>query len=410
MRRWIMAFAALVIGFFAWRAAGAEEAWRRHTIDSSSRGADGVRLADANGDRRLDIVTGWEEGGQIRLCLAPATQADLRRPWPAVLVGTVKSPEDAVLVDLDGDGALDVVSATEGNERTVYAHFAPRDKLQTLTSEAWKTVPIAATKRQSQWMFTLPLDIDGQHGIDLVVGSKGPQAMVGWLQSPANSRDGAAWRLHPLCEAGWIMSLRTVDLDGDGDLDILFSDRKGKRSGIKWLENPGQLAKAWPEHAIAAAGREVMFLDIADLDGDGLMDIVAAVQPRGILCVRNLGRDGRRWETHQHAWPDATRAGTPKAVRVADLNLDGRPDVALTCENAAGERSGVWWVELSAFDPQRPVVYHDVGGAAGVKFDLVEALDLDGDGDLDLVTCEERDNLGVVWYENPLRRLDATSR
>lgn len=410
MHRRTMVFAALVIGSCLSRTSHAQEPWRRHNIDKSSRGADGVRLADANGDGRLDIVTGWEEGGQIRLCLAPATQADLHRPWPAVLVGTVKSPEDAVLVDLDGDGALDVVSATEGNERTVYAHFAPRDKLQTLASEAWKTVPIAATKRQSQWMFTLPLDIDNRHGLDLVVGSKGPQAIVGWLRSPADPRDGTAWQLHPLCEAGWIMSLRAVDLDGDGDLDILFSDRKGKRSGIRWLVNPGQQAKAWPEHAIAAAGREVMFLDVADLDGDELVDIVAAVQPRGIFCIRNLAREGRRWEPHEHAWPDATRAGTPKAVRVADLNLDGRPDLALTCENAAGERSGVWWVELSPFDPQRPIVYHDVGGPAGVKFDLVETLDLDGDGDLDLVTCEERENLGVIWYENPLRRPDATTR
>ena len=43
-------------------AAPADPAWERHTIDSSSRGADGVRLADANGDGLLDITTGWEEG------------------------------------------------------------------------------------------------------------------------------------------------------------------------------------------------------------------------------------------------------------------------------------------------------------------------------------------------------------
>ena len=30
-------------------------------------------------------------------------------------------------------------------------------------------------------------------------------------------------------------------------------------------------------------------------------------------------------------------------------------------------------------------------------------VDMDGDGDLDVLTCEERDNLGVIWYENPLR-------
>src|SRR5687767_6653431 len=41
------------------------EPWLRHTIDDSARGADGVRLADINGDGRLDIATGWEEAGLV---------------------------------------------------------------------------------------------------------------------------------------------------------------------------------------------------------------------------------------------------------------------------------------------------------------------------------------------------------
>jgi hypothetical protein len=46
---------------------------------------------------------------------------------------------------------------------------------------------------------------------------------------------------------------------------------------------------------------------------------------------------------------------------------------------------------------------HTVSGLHGTKYDLVELIDLDGDMDLDIVTCEERDNLGVIWYENPTK-------
>ena len=83
---------------------GSNKAWQRHTIDDSSVGADGARLLDANGDGRLDLVTPWEEGGEIHICLHPG-DAEIDKPWPLVVVGRVASPEDAVLVDLDGDGA-----------------------------------------------------------------------------------------------------------------------------------------------------------------------------------------------------------------------------------------------------------------------------------------------------------------
>lgn len=40
--------------------------WKRHVIDNTSRGADGVKLGDIDGDGLPDIVTGWEEGGEVR--------------------------------------------------------------------------------------------------------------------------------------------------------------------------------------------------------------------------------------------------------------------------------------------------------------------------------------------------------
>ena len=45
--------------------------WARHTIDGTREGADGVRLADVNRDGWQDIVTGWEESGQVRVYQNP---------------------------------------------------------------------------------------------------------------------------------------------------------------------------------------------------------------------------------------------------------------------------------------------------------------------------------------------------
>ena len=365
------------------------EPWTRHTIDDSSRGADGVRLADADGDGRLDIVTGWEEGGVVRLYLNPGPGA-ARDRWPAVTVARAVSVEDAVLVDLDGDGALDVVSSCEGKTRTMYVSWGPKDRAKILDPAAWKTEPLPASAGARQWMYCLPLQVDGKNGIDLVAGSKGEGAQVGWFEAPADPRRLADWTWHPMKEVGWIMSLYASDMDGDGDLDVALSDRKGPARGCFWLENP-----TWKAHPMGGQGKEVMFMALADLDQDGLEDAVVATQPREITVLRRLARNGDSWESRVLPYPEGT--GGAKAVQVGDTDLDGVPDLVFSCEGAEGDKRGVMGLTRDG------VRSWDISGPAGVKFDRIELLDMDGDGDLDLLTCEERENLGVFWYENPAR-------
>ena len=95
--------------------------------------------------------------------------------------------------------------------------------------------------------------------------------------------------------------------------------------------------------------------------------------------------------------------GLGKAVAAGDIDLDGKLDIVFSCGMAKEDKHGVMWI---AYD-QRPTesrwTGHTISGPLGVKFDLVKLIDLDGDGDLDVLTCEEVDNLGVFWYENPTR-------
>jgi hypothetical protein len=376
------------------------EPWRRHTIDGSSRGADGVRLADVDGDGRLDIATGWEEGGVIRVYRNPG-EARVREPWPAVTVGRVPSPEDAVLVDLDGDAALDVVSSSEGSRRTIQFHWSPRDASQRDDERSWSTVSVPATAAQQMWMYAAPADLDGRNGVDLVVGSKGQEATISWLESPLNPRDVGEWRLHPLRSAGWIMSLVPFDLDRDGDLDIVYSDRKGERRGVGWLQNPGlesgRAGMPWRDDRIGAADYEVMFLTIADWNGDGVPDMVVATS-RGPLVALVAPAGAGGWTATEIPLPPG--CGTGKSVAAGDVDRDGVLDLVFTCEQARGDLSGVRWLRR---DPLAAAGWRDleISGPRGVKYDRVELLDLDDDGDLDVLTCEEADNLGVIWYENP---------
>lgn len=78
-------------------------------IDASARGADGVKLGDLNRDGRPDLVTGWEEGGVVRVYLNPGKER-VKGAWETMTVGKVMDAEEAIFTDLDGDGKLEVVS------------------------------------------------------------------------------------------------------------------------------------------------------------------------------------------------------------------------------------------------------------------------------------------------------------
>lgn len=374
----------------------ADSPWPRHTIDNTARGADGIRFVDVNGDGWPDAVVGWEESGIVRVYLHPGP-GRVKVPWPAVTIGKTTSVEDAVLVDLDQDGNRDVVSCCEGRERSVFIHWAP-PKAGFLSSAAWRVEPVSILRSKQQFMFCQPAQIDAKGGIDLVIGGKGPGAELGWLQSPGNPRDVGLWRWYPLRPVGWVMSLVTADLDGDGDQDIIFSDRKGPHRGCYWLERPADPVQGpWTEHAIGCSDVEPMFLTLRDLDGIGTTCVVCATAEDGIYVMRPKDKKCLTWAVEKIPMPHQT--GTGKAVAVCDVDQNGNLDLVVSCEHASG-KSGVFWLS-----PEGPAqwAFHDVSGSQGIKFDLVEPLDLDGDGDIDLATTEEQAGLGVIWYENPLR-------
>lgn len=389
-------------------------AWARHTIDDSSLGADGVRLADINGDGRLDITSPWEQGGQVRVYLNPGPDG-LRERWPAVTVGEVGDPEDSVFVDLDADGNMDVVSSCEGDTRSIFVHWGPADRDKLLEPGAWTTEELPAASGAAKWMFALPAQVDGKHGTDLIAGAKGEGAQVGWFEAPPDPRDLAAWEFHALYDAGWIMTIRQQDVDFDGDSDIVATDRTGERRGALWLENPGQsgvVGNRWDEHRIGSVGDyEAMHNAIADLDADGLEDLVVAVKREPIRYHRRTRRQPPSWETHLIEIPAGAAGG--KAVKVADVNLDGQADLIVSCEHATDGKIGVYWLDHGGSPTKSQWMPTSISGPEGFIYDLLQMTDLDGDGDLDVLTLEEKGpylaegyqgrELGVIWYENPAR-------
>lgn len=389
-----------------------EGSWERHTIDDSSFGADGTRFGDINRDGRLDITSPWEQGGKVRVYIHPGN-AGLRDRWPAVTVGEVGDPEDSFFVDLDKDGFLDVVSSCEGETRAIFIHWSPADPDRLLDASAWTTEELPPASELGRWMYGFAMQVDEKAGIDLVAGAK--SGHLGWFEAPDNPRDLMNWRWHPLLATQWPMTLRPNDIDNDGDLDIVATERRGANRGALWLENPGPDRASnvpWKEHRIGPVDdHEALHNTIADLDGDGLEDVLVAVKGGPIQFHRRKSQSPIRWETFTIEMPP--NAGGGKAIKVADVNLDGQLDLVVSCEHATDGKIGTFWLSYDHTPMEREWTPSSISGPEGFINDLIQLTDLDGDGDLDVVTVEEKGpylaegyqgkELGVIWYENPVR-------
>lgn len=177
-----------------------------------------------------------------------------------------------------------------------------------------------------------------------------------------------------------------LDMNGDGFADLL--------SGAYWYENPGANSGEWKRHQFRTVGIHKEFVSdcgewIVDVDHDGLPDLITAGWiSNGLWWYRNPG-------------PKATAAGTMwKAEKItdsydteggafADINGDGKPDLALAHYN----RAGVLWVD---FSKEKPRVHH-LGGREQDGHGIGIA-DMNGDGKADVLTTHG-------WFE----QIDADS-
>jgi hypothetical protein len=380
-----------------------ETPWVRHTIASGPRGADGVHLADIDGDNDLDVATAWEEAGLVTVSLHPD---DPTAPWPTVTVGTrLFGVEDAIFADVDDDGFVDVVSACEC--RKVVVHFGPKDWKRILDPTAWVPVTLTASVDRQRWIKVAVADIDGDKRPDIIGGGKVNPATVGCFRSPRDHRDGSAWGYTPMSPVGWTMSLIPRDVDGDDDSDVVLSDRTviinsdGTRRydlrGSRWLENTGAPA-AWKNHSIGFAGGEHKFLHITDVDGDGRDDVLdgaSGATYNKTFLRRNLGPWGP-WEVT--AIPQPAGVGQYQDVKAGHIDGDDDLDLVYSYSHAEGDLSGVVWLAAKEGGGWER---REVSGPSGTKFDNVELVDVDGDEDPDVVTTEQIEQLGIVWYENP---------
>lgn len=182
-------------------------------------------------------------------------------------------------------------------------------------------------------------------------------------------------------------SVHVADVNEDGYLDILASSYDGK---IVWYENDGGLPPVFAGLLIAANADGARSVYAVDVDGDGDMDVLSASElDDKVAWYENDGGSPSTFTPHIIA----NNANTANSVYAADLDGDGDVDVL---SSSRGDNKVAWYQNDGGLPPAfaRHFITTDANGARWVY-----AADIDGDGDMDVLSSAEYDNK-VTWYEN----------
>jgi len=325
--------------------------------------------------------------------------------------------------DIDGDGDLDltypdIYSAGRQGESNLYwlenkgrgefrRHVIHQDQLGWMERHA-----------------TGDINGDGRPDVAMVDNRWG---RLYWFVNPERPTD-AHWKQHVIttrCPHAYDVVL--ADFDGDGDLDAASS---GFASGqINWYENPGQggLDGEWTYHLIdEEMPEDARTIDVGDFNKDGRIDLLATSMGRQnrsaeeknhgsqVVWYENLGKTpSGRWK--KHAIDNISRG--PCHGHPADLDGDGDLDVVMahgmrtTIDPNVERHEVVWYENADDSKSGRSWKRHRISHLP-FAFEAI-ARDLDGDGDVDVITTAWANTPRlygqpvttpggdrVVWFEN----------
>jgi hypothetical protein len=330
-----------------------------------------IVAADLNRDGHLDLATANSGTGTVSVLLGNTTTPGVFQP--ALSFGAGAQPRGLVTADFNEDGALDLAVANGGTNNVSVLLGNPAAPGAFLAPAAYTvgTPPaaLAVADLNRDGMVDLAVADGAAGGVSVLLGSAGDP---GTFQPAVNFAAGPS-----------PASAIVADFNKDGLPDIAVANNGSNHSTLAVMlqdpAHPGTFQTPVPYDA----GVNPTMMAVADLNGDGMLDLVVAdlTAPPGNVSVV-LGRAAAPGQFHPRATyslPNGANPSNASSVAVGDYNRDGRLDLAV-----ADFGNDKVYVMLS--DPNAPGTYPSppVPYTVGLHPVALRAGDFDGDGNLDL--------------------------
>ena len=398
--------------------------WKEHIIDDSFSGpsdlagSDGLEVADLDKDGHLDIVSVHEldteygvPKGYVRI--AWGTGDPLRWELTTLASGSeAPSAEDVDIADADGDGWPDIIVACELAHLIYFKNPSTNHR-----SVRWERTVPEITLNRGSFIRVFFADFNNDGKLEVVAANKGgenpdisnaPLNNISIYLLPDNPLEGEKWNELVLTQVRIPINSQPVDLDLDGDMDIVVGSRGERR--VLWLENVGELNFFQHDINFSTSIEQDSWItgfnmDYADLNGDGRLDIVSSVWPNSAYVLFQPKNPQDKWNIEKigSIEPDLL-----VSVTLADIDGDGDEDI-FSGSYSLGSR------DVDDVDNKNKsygsVVWFENTGDKWIKNNILRRkrgmydkwipLDLDNDSDLDFVGTRGNSMPydGVIWLE-----------
>ena len=288
--------------------------------------------------------------------------------------------------DIDGDGLNDIITFSNENAFVWYKN---------IDGNNFADSQIIFSVFEPEYIYSNDIDNDGDMDIigvfKEIVSGGSIYNRIRWFENLNGLGTNWTQRLittqHVLTDG--LISPLTIDIDNDGDLDIIYGKNDYENSRLVLRKNNGN-GSFNSEQYLTTAINMIGDICLTDINNDNLLDIVttSADWQQKINWYENLGSDNFSSQNEI-----GNNIGDATSVISSDLNNDGKIDIVYSSSN---KNDVAWYKNLDSqgsFDIRKSTMT-----IADYPY-FTTSFDLDNDGDLDVISLSEIDHK-LAWYEN----------